>query len=129
MCQALYAYSRAPDRKGVEKIARAAAAEAADAKVIRLRPDLAEAYRGQVTALEGALAGNQAGRAEVAEILRGLIGKIVVTPQERRGEVDRKLHGELAAILTLAQGPEQSGSGFVISMVAGGGLEPPTSGL
>jgi hypothetical protein len=83
-----------------------------------------------VAAPEAALAGNPpagqsptagegpAGRAEAAEILRALIGKIVVTPLQRRGEVGLELYGDLAAILTLAQGAEQSGPGFVVSMVA-----------
>ncbi len=93
---------------------------------MRLRPDLAEAYRGQVVALEAACAGDPAGRAAAAEILRALIGKIVVTPLERRGQVGLELHGEFATILTFTQGSEQSGRGFVVSMVAGEGLEPPT---
>ncbi len=96
---------------------------------MRLRPDLAEAYRGQVVALEAAFAGDPAGRAAAAEILRALIGKIVVTPLERRGQVGLELHGEFATILTFTQGSEQSGRGFVVSMVAGEGLEPPARGL
>ncbi len=58
--------------------------------------------------------------------LRGLIGKVAVTPLARRGQVGLELHGDLATIFALAQAPEQTGPAFVVSMVAGEGLEPPT---
>ena len=91
-------------------------------------------YRKEVENLKQALDRNDA-RAEASEHLRGLTGKIVLTPEPRRDQLRIDLHGDLAGILqitsqkqvrpgnTLDSGPNK------IALVAGAGFEPATFGL
>ena len=94
-------------------------------QVPRLHPGIAKTYRAQVERLEEAL--NDPGiRREAGEVLRSLIGKIVLTPGAARGEVDAELHGQLGAILALAEAGIKNrtpgclgASGVRLSVVAG----------
>jgi site-specific DNA recombinase len=74
---------------------------------------------------------------EAAEVLRGLIDKVVLTPRAGAAGLDAVLHGDLARILALcaeAEGrkspkrrqPSRGGEGCVVSVVAGVGFEPTT---
>ncbi len=67
-----------------------------------LHPNLPELYRRKVEALEEALRDPSAAAA-ANEALRTLIDAILVYPGERRGEVTLELHGDLAALLHLAE--------------------------
>lgn len=66
-----------------------------------VNPSVAEVYRRKVVRLADALGESQANQ-EAAAAIRSLIGDIVLTPGERRGEVNATLRGELMAILDIA---------------------------
>ena len=86
-----------------------------------VNPNVAEIYRRKVMDLADALADNQAGQ-EAALAIRSLIGDVVLTPGERRGEVNATLRGELMAILDLAAGrvgPGGHSSRVMTNAVAG----------
>jgi len=85
-----------------------------------VNPNVAEIYRRKVTRLAEALADSQAGQ-EAASAIRSLIGDVILTPGERRGEVNATLRGELMAILDLAAGrgaPAGLSSRVITSAVA-----------
>ena len=93
-----------------------------------VHPSLAELYRRKVADLHEALQAEDT-RAEAAEIIRGLVEEIVLTPED--GELRIDLKGELVGILAL--GSENKSPAAIsrdgheqIKMVAGGGFEPPT---
>ncbi|RWL93623.1 MAG: recombinase family protein [Mesorhizobium sp.] len=69
-------------------------------------PNIATLYKKRVEQFTHALADHEDGR-QAAEALRSLIGKIVLTPGDKRGEVHAELRGELFGILELAK-PEQN---------------------
>jgi hypothetical protein len=68
-----------------------------------VNPNVAEVYRRRVARLADALADHETSHEAVAA-LRSLIGDVVLTPGERRGEVQATLRGELMAILDIASG-------------------------
>ena len=68
-----------------------------------LHPAMARRYREEVAALRDALS-RSGGRGEVAEQVRDLIGKIVLTPKPGREDLQIDLHGDLAGILSMAAG-------------------------
>jgi site-specific DNA recombinase len=97
---------------------------------VLLHPGMAEHYRRQVATLADALTAD-ANRAEAADILRGLIDRIVLTPNEESKKLEIDLYGDLAGILGLAakrNGPldESDPSVRQVKMVAGVGFEPTT---
>ena len=63
---------------------------------------------------------------EAAEIMRGLIDRIVLTPVD--GELRAELHGDLAVLARFAEEGELSSAGNParLSVVAGVGFEPTT---
>ena len=67
---------------------------------VRLHPNLAEIYRRKVSELEDALAEPEV-RDEALSILRPLIEKIVLRPQENGFEIE--LIGEIVAMVALGQ--------------------------
>ncbi len=75
---------------------QAAIAAAAPPSPLRLRGGLPDIYRRLVIRLEAAL-GDPLIPDEVAEALRGMIQKMVLTPRSGGG-VDVELHGKLAEI-------------------------------
>jgi site-specific DNA recombinase len=98
--------------------------EAAPPSRPRLHPNLAELYRQKVTNLAEALNDEHA-RVEAAECIRELIEEIRLVPQD--GKLRVELYGELAALLSLANGhPRSKGTGVQITLVAGVGFEPTT---
>jgi site-specific DNA recombinase len=73
-----------------------------------LHPEMATFYREQVAALHSALGDTEgADRAEAAERVRSLVGKIVLTPEDGRLVID--VHGDLAGILAIAHGERSTG--------------------
>jgi hypothetical protein len=66
-----------------------------------VHPTMANRYRKEVENLRQALDRKDA-RAEASEHLRGLIGKIVLTPQPGSKDLRIDLHGDLAGILQIA---------------------------
>ena len=102
-----------------------------------VHPTMANRYRKEVENLRQALDRKDA-RAEASEHLRGLIGKIVLTPEPGREDLRIDLHGDLAGILQIAS-QKQARPGKTldlsapgpnkIALVAGAGFEPATFGL
>jgi hypothetical protein len=82
---------------------------------------MATLYREKVAALSKALLQEEDTKLEAANILRGLVEKVVVSPAEGGFALD--LHGDLAGILTLASNAKQpsglSAGGLQVSLVAG----------
>jgi site-specific DNA recombinase len=98
---------------------------------IAFHPGLAEIYTRKVKDLVGAL--NEDGtREEAADLLRGLIEKIILRPDvEAPNGHAIELYGELGAILLLCSQPATNakartiGAGFrQVAVVAGAGFEP-----
>ena len=110
-------------------------AEAAEEPML-LHPNIAQVYRRQVARLVEAL-NHEHDRTEAAEILRGLVDRIVLTPKEEdgRGSLSIDLEGALAGVLALAMNGTgndkkpltgSGSSGRLIALVAGAGFEPAT---
>jgi len=89
----------------------------APADVPDLHPSIAELYRAKVTRLAEALA-KPASNGEAREDIRSLVGEVVITPGEKRGETRAVLRGELMAILDLAAGRRRSPRPEVITIGA-----------
>jgi hypothetical protein len=92
-----------------------------------VNPNIAEVYRRKITRLADALADGRAGP-EVAAAIRSLIGDVVMTPRERRGEVNATLSGELIAILDITSGRSAARTALpevITNAVASPRYEPP----
>ncbi|MDT3379574.1 recombinase family protein [Labrys neptuniae] len=84
-----------------------------------LHPNIANLYRKRVEHFTQALADDEGGR-QAAEALRSLIGQIVLTPGEKRGEIHAELRGELFGILEFVNPERNQGVGdFMMKAVAG----------
>jgi site-specific DNA recombinase len=86
-----------------------------------LHPNLARIYRDRIDKLEEAFRDPNHGR-EVFEIIRGLVNEVRLVPAD--GHLTVELKGELAGILTLAEGAKQGAdshkeTALQIKMVAG----------
>jgi hypothetical protein len=68
-----------------------------------VHPNIAEHYRTKVVRLAETLAEPES-NGEAREDIRSLIGEVVITPGDKRGESHATLRGELMAILDLAAG-------------------------
>ena len=90
---------------------------------VLLHPNMAEVYRAKIARLAEAL-NDEHDRTEAAEIIRGLIDRIVLTPKEEDGRksLSIDLEGALAGVLALAVGDKRplASSGLSeITLVAG----------
>jgi site-specific DNA recombinase len=95
---------------------------------VRLHPNMAEVYRKKVDELALLLQGED-DKQEAFEAIRGLIDRIVLSPEHGNLKVD--LHGELAAILRFSQASKSPAGDLTdraeqLVMVAGVGFEPTT---
>ena len=81
-----------------------------------VHPNIANLYRRRVERLTEALNDPEGGR-QAAEALRALIGEIVLTPGEKRGEVHATLCGELFGILDFIQAEESQRPPGLMSIV------------
>ncbi len=89
-----------------------------------VHPNIAEHYRAKVILLAETLAEAES-NGEAREDIRSLIGEVVITPGEKRGESNATLRGELMAILDLAAGRRGAPKTEVITnALAGPGFEP-----
>lgn len=77
--------------------------ESTEEAAVLLHPNMAQRYHQQVRDLITAL-NDQQFRGEAAELLRGLIDKIVLVPDAEKKELAIDLHGDLAGIFSLATG-------------------------
>ena len=105
------------------------------ADVPDIHPNIAIVYRRKVERLAAALA-DPRDRDEAAGSIWGLIERIVLTPGEKRGQMDAALHGRPRHHPRM--GRQRQGEGADrhsqignagLNLVAGGGFEPPTFGL
>ena len=85
-----------------------------------VHPNIAEHYRAKVIRLAETLAEPESNR-EAREDIRSLVGEVVITPGEKRGESHAILRGELMAILDFAAGRRRPPRPEVITNV----LAPP----
>ena len=91
----------------------------APADISDVHPNLANIYRLRVERFTDVLDDPEGGR-QAAQALRSLIGEIVLTPGEKRGEVNAELRGELFGILAFVKGEEnQRDAGFMLAGTAG----------
>ncbi|MGP8025219.1 MAG: recombinase family protein [Acidocella sp.] len=86
------------ERQRAEIIARMAQTPA---DLPDMHPNVSNLYRAKVAKLAEALDEPETNR-DAAEAIRALIGEVVLTPGEQRGEVHASLRGELMAILETA---------------------------
>jgi site-specific DNA recombinase len=77
--------------------------EDAPADLPDVHPNIAEHHRAKVVRLAETLAEPEA-NVETREDIRSLIGEVVITPGEKRGESHAVLRGELMATLDLVAG-------------------------
>jgi hypothetical protein len=87
-----------------------------------VHPNIAEHYRAKVIRLAETLEEPES-NGEAREDIRSLIGEVVITPGDKRGESNAFLRGELMAILDLATGRRKSARPEVITNA----LAPPRS--
>ncbi|WP_413992439.1 recombinase family protein [Labrys okinawensis] len=89
-----------------------------------LHPSIAHLYGKRVEQFTHMLADHEDGR-QAAEALRSLIGQIVLTAGEKRGEIHVELRGELFGILEIANPERNQWVGDVMTKgAAGPGFEP-----
>ena len=94
--------------------------QAPAASVVALHPRVAEHYRTVVDSLERALARSDSeAAAEARDLVRKLIGTVVVTPLEERGKFALTVQGKIAALVN------QDGENTT-KLGAGVGFEPTT---
>ena len=97
---------------------------------VLIHPNMGKVYRAQVEHLATAL-NSDGSRTEAADILRGLIDRITVTPDLVTGMPQISLEGNLAGILSLSRttknaAPVTQDDASQIKLVAGVGFEPTT---
>jgi DNA invertase Pin-like site-specific DNA recombinase len=91
----------------------------APADIPDVHPNVAKIYRWNVARFTEALGDPDGGR-DAAQALRSLIGEIVLTPGEKRGEVHAELRGELMGILGCANVEGNQRSRHLMSAEAAG---------
>ncbi len=92
-----------------------------------VHPNIAEHYRAKVIRLAETLAEPESNGEEACEDIRSLVGEVVITPGDKRGENHATLRGDLVAVLDLAAGRRRSPRPEVITnALAGPGFEPMT---
>ncbi len=89
-----------------------------------IHPNIAEHYRAKVIRLAETLAEPES-NGEACEDIRSLVGEVVITPGDKRGENHATLRGDLVAVLDLAAGRRRSPRPEVITnALASPGFEP-----
>ena len=83
--------------------------------VIALHPGIAEDYRRQVRELARALTADEEARLQTAPIVRGLIDRVVLTPNGGLRGVNIEVFGRLASLLQLATGEAQPTAMYAVS--------------
>lgn len=119
--------ARRADRERAEQLVAEFEAE----PVIALHPHIVDAYRKRVDQLGQALASGAEGRATAMPLLRSLLEKVTITPNDADEDgLAIEGAGSLNDVLGLAMGkPAQTARPRTIQVVAEEGLEPPTRGL
>ncbi|OWQ92411.1 recombinase family protein [Sphingopyxis witflariensis] len=102
-----------------EKAEIAARLAEAHADVPDVHPGIAEIYKRKVAALTETL-GEPETRLDASSDIRSLVGKIILHPGAKRGEVHATLHGSLMGILDFVNDHPQSRERRVITKVSPG---------
>ncbi len=102
-----------------EKAEIAARLAEAPIDVPDVHPGIAEIYKRKVARLTETLAEPET-RLDASSDIRSLVGKIVLHPGERRGEVHATLHRSLMGILDFVNGTPQPETNRVITSVVSG---------
>ena len=84
-----------------------------------VHPNIAEHYRAKVIRLAETLAEPES-NGEACEDIRSLVGEVVITPGDKRGENHATLRGDLVAVLDLAAGRRRSPRPEVITNALAG---------
>ena len=87
-----------------------------------IHPGIAEICKRKVAVLIETLADTET-QLDASSDIRSLVGKIVLHPGEKRGEVHATLHGPLMGILDFANDTSQPEARRVITSVAPGSPE------
>ncbi len=103
------------ERERVEVTARLAAAPQG---IPDIHPGIAEIYKRKVAALVEMLKDPET-RLDASSDIRSLVGKIVLHPGEKRGEVHATLHGSLIGILDFANDNPQPEARVITSVAPG----------
>lgn len=104
------------EREKTEIVARLAEAPT---DIPDVHPGIAEIYKRKVARLTETL-GDPETRLDASRDIRSLVGKIILSPGERRGEVHATLHGSLMGILDFVNGtPKPDHSRVITSVVPG----------
>lgn len=102
-----------------------------DVEQVLIHPNMAYRYHQEVKDLVESL-NDEKRRNEASELLRKLVEKIELVPDETGKELTVNLHGDLAGILAIARKNQPAGEDLdlgMVKLVAEEGLEPPTRGL
>jgi site-specific DNA recombinase len=91
-----------------------------------VHPNIAEHYRVKVIRLAETLAEPES-NGEAREDIRSLVGEVVITPGDKRGESHAILRGELMAVLDLAASRRKSPKPEVITNALAGPRFEPTA--
>lgn len=102
-----------------EKVEISARLAEAPQEIPDVHPGIAEIYKRKVAKLTETLADPDT-RLDASSDIRALVGKIVLHPGERRGEVHATLHGSLMGILDFANDNPPPDASRVITSVASG---------
>lgn len=107
--------------------------EKSDEVPVVIHPNMASHYRREVESLTASLKDENC-RVEAAALLRSLVDKIVLTPNDTNSALCIDLHGDLAGILSIAMDRQKPLAVndltiAAVKLVAEEGLEPPTRGL
>jgi len=106
------------EREKAEITARLAEAPA---DIPDVHPGIAEVYKRKVARFAETL-GDPDTRLDASSDIRSLVGRIVLHPGDKRGEVHAMLHGSLMGILDFVNDNPNPGAGRVITSVASGSL-------
>jgi len=79
-----------------------------------IHPNIAEIYKARVRQLSEALADPEL-RDQAEEAIRALVGEVVLTPGDKRGEVNATLRGEVMNILDIVSGRKTRNRSQVIT--------------
>ncbi len=93
-------------------------------EVVELHPRAAERYRQKVEDIQAALTAGDLASFEAVALVRELVQSVRVVPTPRSEPVGLEITGDLAALLTV----NEKGTSGMVTMVAGVGFEPTTSG-
>jgi site-specific DNA recombinase len=91
---------------------------AADRQVVAFHPQAAERYRQKVAEIREALTKGDSASTEAISLVRDLVGRIVVHPAPDRSRLPLEIAGDLAALMSQEQEPNQMPTAVVAGHAA-----------